>query len=121
MKYVRIYTDEMGESHFEDKELALNPVDFAPPAPPIDVSAPFAATRVIYGRSPLGWRGDPHPAPKRQFFLLLQGMIEVRTSDGEVRTFGPGDIVLLEDITGKGHISEVVGEGEAFGAFIQLE
>jgi len=31
-KYVRLYSDESGESHFEDLETALPPVDFAQPA-----------------------------------------------------------------------------------------
>ena len=32
--YVRVYSDEAGESHFEDVEIALEPQDFAPPAAP---------------------------------------------------------------------------------------
>ncbi len=35
-KYIRLYTDESGESHFEDLEVELSPVDFAPrPLPSI--------------------------------------------------------------------------------------
>jgi hypothetical protein len=34
MKYVRIYADLTGESHFKDVEVELAQVDFAPPAPP---------------------------------------------------------------------------------------
>ena len=29
-KYIRLYADESGESHFEDLEIELNPVNFAP-------------------------------------------------------------------------------------------
>jgi hypothetical protein len=121
MRYVRVFTDEEGDSHFEETEFELSPVEFAPPAPPIDLSASHSATRVLFGHSPLGWRGEPHPAPMRQFFLLLRGRIEVQASDGERRTFGPGSIILLEDTTGKGHVTEVVSDGGAFGAFIQLK
>ena len=32
--YVRLYADENGESHFEELEISLAPVDFAPPAAP---------------------------------------------------------------------------------------
>jgi len=35
VKYVRIYADESGESHFEDMETELTFVDFAPPAAPL--------------------------------------------------------------------------------------
>lgn len=34
MKYTRIYGDPIGESHFEDVEVELKLVDFAPPAAP---------------------------------------------------------------------------------------
>jgi len=37
VNYVRLYTDESGESHFEDLELELPPVDFAPPAGPLNI------------------------------------------------------------------------------------
>ena len=41
VNYVRLYTDESGESHFEDFELELPPVDFAPPAGPLNI-LPFS-------------------------------------------------------------------------------
>ena len=39
MKYTRIYADEAGESHFEDVEIKLTQVNFAPPAPPLNLSS----------------------------------------------------------------------------------
>jgi hypothetical protein len=35
--------------------------------------------------------------------------VEVEASDGEVRRFGPGEAVLVEDTGGKGHITRNVG------------
>ncbi|MGH7771163.1 MAG: hypothetical protein ACREQA_02875 [Candidatus Binatia bacterium] len=35
--------------------------------------------------------------------------IEVEIGDGTVRRFGPGDIMLADDTTGRGHITRVVG------------
>jgi hypothetical protein len=35
MKYLRIYADVSGESHFEDVNIKLTQTDFAPPAPPL--------------------------------------------------------------------------------------
>ena len=34
MKYVRVYADDQGESHFEDVEVPLVLVEFAPPPRP---------------------------------------------------------------------------------------
>ena len=45
MKYTNLNMNDSGESYFEDIELELNPVGYAPPAPPMNI-APFApATR----------------------------------------------------------------------------
>ena len=52
--------------------------------------------------------------------LYLAGEIEVEASDGEVRRFGPGSVTLVEDTTGKGHRSRVVGDTTALLAVVQL-
>ena len=50
------------------------------------------------------WNGEiPHPTPRRQFMCTLTGAYEVTASDGAVREFGPGKLLLLEDTHGKGH------------------
>lgn len=120
-KYTRIYTDENDESHFEDVEIELLPVDFAPPAPALNLSALTEAKKFGYVNAPAGWYGDWHPTPKRQVFVYISGKIEATVSDGEVRVFGPGSVTLLEDTTGKGHTSRVVGDQEVFCVVIQLE
>ena len=56
------------------------------------------------------WAGStPHPTPHRQIFCILSGRCAVTTSDGETREGGPGAFMLLEDTTGRGHSSRVVG------------
>ena len=120
MEYVRLYADAAGESHFEDRAATLATVDFAPPAPPLDVSTPEAASRVLFLSAPVGWAGEWHPVPRRQWMLYLAGEIEVEASDGEARRFGPGSATLIEDTTGKGHRSRVVGDAAALLAVVQL-
>lgn len=109
-RYTRIYADEEGESHFEDVEVPMSPVDFAPPAPPMDLSAMTVGSGIGFLGVPAGWYGEPHPAPRRQFILFLAGQGEVAVSDGEARRYLPGSVVLLEDTTGKGHDLRVVGD-----------
>jgi quercetin dioxygenase-like cupin family protein len=75
---------------------------------------------LVFFRTPSGWFGDWHPAPKRQFFCCLSGEIELIASDGEVRVFRSGDVFLLEDITGKGHRSRVLGRADFVAAVVQL-
>jgi quercetin dioxygenase-like cupin family protein len=70
--------------------------------------------------SPAGWQGDWHPAPRRQVMFVLAGELEVRVSDGEVRRFGPGAMLLVEDTTGTGHVSSVVGADRAYMVNVPL-
>ena len=121
VKYTRIYSDTSGESHFEDIEIELSQVDFAPPAPPLFLSPLTKATKFGYLSGPLDWFGDWHPTPKRQVFFYLSGQIEAKVSDGEVRLFGPGSITLVEDTFGKGHTSRAVGKERILLAVVQLE
>jgi mannose-6-phosphate isomerase-like protein (cupin superfamily) len=120
MKYIKIYADETGESHFSDEKIKLSSVVFAPPAPPFYVSKLSPATRYGFCVFEVGWLGDWHPAPRRQFFFFFRGELEVTVSDGEVRRIRSGDIVLVEDTTGRGHITRVVGSEEAHAAIVQL-
>jgi hypothetical protein len=120
MKYVCIYADEVGESHFEDVEIEFGQVNFAPPAPPLNLSSFIPATQFAFCSFPAGWRGDWHPVPQRQIFFILSGEIVGEVSDGEIRTFKVGDAVMGEDTKGKGHISWVKSETDALTAVVQL-
>ena len=119
LRCVRVYADSDGESHFDDTEIQLNSVDFAPPAPPLDISAVREAK---YGflSAPTGWFGDWHPAPQRQVMCLLSGVLEVGVSDGETRQIESGTITLVEDTEGVGHRSRVVSAEPAVMVFAQL-
>jgi hypothetical protein len=88
--------------------MELKSVNFAPPAPPINISAFTPAKHFVLLHVPASWFGDWHPTPYRQFFLSLVGEVEVRVSDGEARRFGPGSILLVEDTTGRGHTTRVI-------------
>lgn len=118
--YTCLYADSGGESHFKDVEVEFQETDFAPPAMPLNVSSFSSATECGFITVPPGWYGDWHPTPQRQFLFYLAGQAEVGVSDGEVRTFGPGDILLVEDTTGKGHVSRVVGSAEVLSAVVRL-
>ena len=44
-----------------------------------------------------------HPAPRRRWMSMLSGQIDIQLADGTVHSFGPNDLRLWEDLTGKGH------------------
>ena len=113
VNYVRLYTDENGESHFEDLELELPPVDFAPPAGPLNILPFFSVEKSILMGVPVGWAGEAfHPVPIRSIICVLQGEYQLIASDGTSRNFPTGSIVLAEDTWGKGHSSRITSETE---------
>jgi hypothetical protein len=114
LAYARVYSDSAGASHFSDGQINLSLADYAPPAPPISVSDVTPVDRVVFLSSPIGWFGDFHPTPRRQFIFFLSGMLEVEVSDGEKRRFGPGSVLVVEDTVGEGHVSRVVGDERAY-------
>ena len=61
----------------------------------------------------LSWKSDA--------VFCLAGELEVQVSDGMVRTFGPGSVVLVEDMEGRGHVSRVVGTERVFMAALPME
>jgi hypothetical protein len=120
MRYARMYADESGESHFEDIDVAMAPGSIPPPAIPANRSEPMAAGAIRFLEFPPGLNVN-HPAPTRQFFIVLSGEVRVTTSDGESRTFAAGDVGLAEDTTGKGHETVCAGTASAYLAITELQ
>jgi hypothetical protein len=115
MKYTRIYADDLGESHFEDVEVHLTDkgdVGF--------LSADFTVTAFQFRENMAKYQWDYHTAPTRQFIILLDGLIEIETSTGEIRRFKAGDILLVEDTTGKGHRTKNILQQIRRSLFIKI-
>ena len=120
LSYDRMYVDSEGVSHFGESSLSLEFRDYAPPANPIAVHAlqNVQGATVIF--IPKDTFEDWHPAPRRQFAFILKGTVEVTVSDGEVRQFEPGSIVLLEDTTGPGHTTRVIGDEDHLAVMVPV-
>ena len=119
-KFARLYSDEASESHFEDIESELRLVDFAPSAPPLQVSEYISAERTAFLGGPAGWNGDWHVSSARNLFVVISGEWEIEASDGETRSFTASSVLLAEDTTGRGHRSRVVGEEDSLALLVQL-
>ena len=52
---------------------------------------------------------DWHRAPRRQYVITLVGHAELEVAGGKKINVGPGHVDLVEDVTGKGHITKVIG------------
>ena len=120
VSYHRIHADSAGESRIERLDLAMRTQMFAPPAAPLDLSDPEAASTVRLLRLAVGWFGDWHPTPVRQWFFYLAGEATMLASDGSQLTAVAGSIVLVEDTTGKGHQTRVIGNADVIVAAVQV-
>lgn len=118
--YTRLFSDEFGESHFEDIRVDFAATEYTSSAPPLNLSAPANASQVQFMEAVAGWSSDWHPSSARNFFVVLSGEWEVTASDGETRSFGVGSTLLVEDTEGKGHQSRVVGDLDSVAVMIEL-
>ena len=98
----RLYADDDGHARFEDIEIPLVPDD--PPPDAMSVSQPWQAVAVLLGHGPAGGSHPKQLEHWRQLVIGISGRVEV-TATCETRTFGPGDILLVEDTKGFGHSS----------------
>ena len=102
----RIYTGTDGQSHAEEVELAAGTM--------------MNATSVQFNRAPAGRFSDWHVGPRRQFVITLSGRGEIELAGGRKITMQPGHINLIEDTTGKGHTTRVVGSEDRVTISIPL-
>ena len=120
----RIFTGPDGLAHAEDIELKLNArgasemfkatgAEFSVRAP-----TPGANPKNTGATSPNdpGW----HTGPARQFVITLTGSSEVEVSGGVHVLAGPGHINLIEDTTGKGHVTRNFGPDDRIALTIPV-
>jgi len=95
---VRVFATADGESRFEEVELDLasRPGDHVY----LLHRQPASEARLLLAAT--DWTA-PKPTASRRYMVFMQGSWTIQTSDGSTCTFAPGDAVLLEDVTGKGH------------------
>ena len=117
---LRIFADQSGVSHATWQPIVIEGTEFASSVPGYQVSTPIAVSEARFSMMPPGFVADWHPAPRRQYSVHLSGELEVGTGDGQVSRIAPGTIVLLEDVSGQGHRTRVVGEQPVVTVFLHL-
>lgn len=79
------------------------------------------ATGVVFRETAPDYDYDWHPAPRRQYIVLLDGEIEMEVGDGEKRRFRGGEVLLMEDTSGRGHRTRTVDGRMRRSIFITLD
>jgi hypothetical protein len=121
LSITHLWADAEGVSHFRDEKMSFEAATPQNPTagttsrtnadPEALVALPLrgatGATFLYLKRAAVE---DWHRAPQRMYLIPVQGMSEVTAGDGQVRRFGLGSILLMDDLTGKGHITRAVGD-----------
>jgi hypothetical protein len=110
MKVVRIYTGTDNQTHFQD----LTPETFA------TIAGKVGEGPVRLNQGPAKSFSDFHNAPRRQYVVITSGVLEIEIGDGTKRQLVPGDVLVAEDLTGKGHITRGVGEDPRISLAVPL-
>src|SRR5947199_8486603 len=63
----------------------------------------LAASQISFREWPSGEFRDWHPAPRRQFVIILSGQLESGLVVGTMDVYGPGGALHVEVTAGKGH------------------
>ena len=94
MEVIHVFAGEDGVSHVNRVKVVGSP-------------KPLPAHSVITTSIAQGTE-DWHVAPAKTFTINVVGDIEAEVSDGTKVKIGKGDLVFLEDRTGKGHITRLL-------------
>jgi hypothetical protein len=113
--FIRLYTGDDNESHFEELELA-----YGAHLALSERTDPEHAETILFARHMPGYFMDWHPAPRRQYVVFLAGQNEITVGDGSKMIFRAGDVLLAEDMKGR-HTVRVIGDEPRLSLTVPLE
>jgi hypothetical protein len=116
VRAIHVYTGPDGLSHMKDLRFKVGPVHRG-----IGIELlPFLQCALLR-EVPSGGKGELHPSTRRQLVLHLTGGGTFHLSDGTSYRSQPGDLILYDDVTGKGHRSESEGGGSSTHLLLHLD
>ncbi len=111
MLITRVYSGDDGQSHFEDLDITDHP----------DLDSLTKVTSIRFRIGEPGNFSDWHQESRRNYIITLSGEGELGLGDGTSRRFGPGQVMLVEDLTGQGHTTRVTSTEPRITIAIPLE
>jgi quercetin dioxygenase-like cupin family protein len=114
----RLYTGPDGQTHAEEIALKLMPRQGAELQ---DQSEVFKAASGRFVRAAPGFFEDWHHPERRQYLITLSGHGEIEVAGGQKVQLLPGRILLVEDVTGKGHRTRTIGSESRVSVNIPLD
>lgn len=119
MRVTRFHATESGESRFQEIEIPIDQPRADNFGFTLKQSNAWPSPSIRFVELPEGLDQGWHHAPASQIVVVLSGEVEVGTTDGEKRRATAGTAFIADDLTGKGHVTRVVG-GAARVMFVEL-
>ena len=118
-KFVHVFTGPEGKSVIEEREFDMT--EFTDTEGAYGLASPVEQTPGISFRMvKAGYFLNFHTAPRRQYSISLTGSVELGLPDGTLKQYGPGTVLLAEDMEGTGHSTRVIGDADRFTIIIPL-
>ena len=111
MKLVHVTSGADGESHAQERALDFTERNGL-------ATATEAAATFSFRNRRVGPVNDYHLSARRQYMLYITASVEIGFGDGSSVILEPGDVLLAEDMTGRGHTTRVLKDG--ISAFVEL-
>jgi quercetin dioxygenase-like cupin family protein len=105
----RLHADEAGETHLADFELPIAQRSDDGRVRMRGLTGVPTGRLGIHDVLEKAPAADFHSTSPRKLIAVLRGTFEITASDGERRRFGPGDVLLTDDLNSKGHAFRDVG------------
>ena len=116
MRIHNLYEDENGVSHFRDIE-----IEWTQKTATGHLATLIPVSGLIFRQTVGEYDLDWHPAPRRQYIINLDAGVQITASDGEARVIGAGEVILVEDVSGKGHLSKSVEGKLRHSIFVPID
>lgn len=107
MTVFHLHGDPAGDTHVTVVDLPVNETTAGVVRGLTDIPATTTGFGEFVERKP---DHGVHNAPRRQFLVVLRGVLEIVTTLDQREHLQPGDVLLADDVGSKGHISRDVGE-----------
>lgn len=117
----RVFTGPDGVTHGEEIDLLPAPRKSYDEVARLGSASSRKALKVGFQSQAPGFFADWHATPYPLYTVQLSGHAEYGLGDGRVLKLGPGDVTLLEDTSGMGHTTRVLGDAPRAYLSVQLE
>ena len=120
MRYTHIFTLANGETSCGWVSTELKNADFVKNSQQVAIQDFVDAKNIKFCGLDKGCDGEWHNSPIKQFVIGVSGAIQITCGDTSQVIVSTGDVVLLEDLMGKGYNTEEISNESWNGVLVEI-